>query len=173
MKLLTIAIPCYNSEDYMEKCVDSLLPGGDDVEILIINDGSKDMTREIANAYQKKHPNIVRAIHQENGGHGAAVNAGIKNASGLFFKVVDSDDWHKRVMRYASVLPQNRLFQWEDAKRFRKGQYILMHSVIYRTKLLKDCGLELPEHTFYVDNLFVYEPLPFVKNMYYMDVDFQ
>ncbi len=210
MKLLTIAIPCYNSEDYMEKCVDSLLPGGDDVEILIINDGSKDMTREIANAYQKKHPNIVRAIHQENGGHGAAVNAGIKNASGLFFKVVDSDDWvdaesyrailaklkelaggsetldmmisnfvyekqgakHKRVMRYASVLPQNRLFQWEDAKRFRKGQYILMHSVIYRTKLLKDCGLELPEHTFYVDNLFVYEPLPFVKNMYYMDVDF-
>ena len=210
MKSLTIAIPCYNSEDYMEKCVDSLLPGGDDVEILIINDGSKDMTREIANAYQKKHPNIVRAIHQENGGHGAAVNAGIKNASGLFFKVVDSDDWvdaesyrailaklkelaggsetldmmisnfvyekqgakHKRVMRYASVLPQNRLFQWEDAKRFRKGQYILMHSVIYRTKLLKDCGLELPEHTFYVDNLFVYEPLPFVKNMYYMDVDF-
>ncbi len=210
MKLLTIAIPCYNSEDYMEKCVNSLLPGGDDVEILIINDGSKDMTREIANAYQKKHPNIVRAIHQENGGHGAAVNAGIKNASGLFFKVVDSDDWvdaesyrailaklkelaggsetldmmisnfvyekqgakHKRVMRYASVLPQNRLFQWEDAKRFRKGQYILMHSVIYRTKLLKDCGLELPEHTFYVDNLFVYEPLPFVKNMYYMDVDF-
>ena len=93
MKLLTIAIPCYNSEDYMENCIKSLLCGGDDVEILVINDGSKDMTPEIANAYEKKYPNIVRAIHQENGGHGAAVNAGILNAKGIFFKVVDSDDW--------------------------------------------------------------------------------
>lgn len=210
MKLLSIAIPCYNSEDYMENCIKSLLPGGEDVEILIINDGSKDMTPEIANAYEKKYPTIVRAIHQENGGHGAAVNAGIRNAQGLFFKVVDSDDWvdqesyqailtklkefaggsetldmlisnfvyekqgarHKKVMRYTSVFPQNKIFRWEDAKHFRKGKYILMHSVIYRTKLLLDCGLELPRHTFYVDNLFVYEPLPFVKNMYYMDVDF-
>lgn len=47
-----------------------------------------------------------------------------------------------------------------------------MHSVIYRTKLLRDCGLKLPEHTFYVDNLFVFEPLPYVKKMYYMDVNF-
>lgn len=194
----------------MEKCIDSLLPGGEDVEILVVDDGSKDMTPEIADAYQKKYPGIVRAIHQENGGHGAAVNAGIRHATGLFFKVVDSDDWvdgksyrailqklkelaggsetldmmisnfvyekqgakHKKVMRYASVLPQDRLFRWEDAKRFRKGQYILMHSVIYRTQLLRDCGLKLPEHTFYVDNIFVYQPLPYVKNMYYMDVDF-
>ncbi len=55
---------------------------------------------------------------------------------------------------------------------FRKGQYILMHSVIYRTKLLRECGLELPKHTFYVDNLYVYVPLPCVKTLYYMDVDF-
>lgn len=47
-----------------------------------------------------------------------------------------------------------------------------MHSVIFRTKLLKDCGLKLPEHTFYVDNIFVFEPLPYVKKMYYMDVNF-
>ena len=93
MKVLSIAIPCYNSEDYMEKCIDSLLPGGEDVEILVVDDGSKDMTPEIADAYQKKYPGIVRAIHQENGGHGAAVNAGIRHATGLFFKVDDSDDW--------------------------------------------------------------------------------
>ena len=93
MKLLSIAIPCYNSEEYMEKCIKSLLPGGEDVEILVVDDGSKDMTPEIADAYEKKYPGIVRAIHQENGGHGAAVNAGIQNATGLFFKVVDSDDW--------------------------------------------------------------------------------
>lgn len=210
MKLLTIAIPCYNSQDYMENCIKSLLPGGEDVEILVINDGSKDMTGDIANAYEKRYPGIVRAIHQENGGHGEAVNTGIRNATGLFFKVVDSDDWvdgeaylailarlkelaggsevldmmisnfvyekqgakRKKVMRYSSVMPKDKMFGWSDTRYFIKGIYILMHSVIYRTKLLRDCGLELPKHTFYVDNLFVYQPLPFVKNMYYMDVDF-
>jgi glycosyltransferase involved in cell wall biosynthesis len=93
MKLLSIAIPSYNSQDYMEHCIESLLIGGEDVEILIVDDGSKDRTAEIADAYEAKYPTICRAIHQENGGHGEAVNAGIRNATGLFFKVVDSDDW--------------------------------------------------------------------------------
>lgn len=209
MKLLTFAIPCYNSEAYMENCINSLLTGGDDVEILVVNDGSKDRTAEIADEYERKYPGIVRAIHQENGGHGEAVNAGIRNATGLYFKVVDSDDWvdqdaymkilaklrelsggekaldmfvanyvyekegakHKKVMRY-TALPQDQLFTWNDVGHFHKGQYILMHSVIYRTKLLRECGLELPKHTFYVDNIYVYNPLPTVKKMYYMDVDF-
>lgn len=70
MKLLTFAIPSYNSQDYMEHCILSLLPGGDDVEILIVDDGSKDRTAEIADEYERKYPGIVRAIHQENGGHG-------------------------------------------------------------------------------------------------------
>lgn len=209
MKLLTFAIPCYNSESYMEHCIQSLLPGGEDVEIIIVDDGStKDRTAEIADEYEKKYPGIVRAIHQENGGHGEAVNTGIKNATGLYFKVVDSDDWvdydaymkilaklkelaggdktldmfianyvyekegakHKKVMRY-SALPQDEIITWKDSK-FHKGQYILMHSVIYRTQLLRECGLELPKHTFYVDNIYVYKPLPSVKYMYYMDVDF-
>ena len=77
----------------MERCIQSLLPGGEDVEILVVDDGSQDMTPEIADAYQKRYPNIVKAIHQENGGHGEAVNAGLRHANGLFFKVVDSDDW--------------------------------------------------------------------------------
>ena len=93
MKILSIAIPCYNSEAYMEKCIESLLVGGEDVEILVVNDGSSDRTAEIADAYAEKYPTIVKAIHQENGGHGEAVNAGIRNATGLYFKVVDSDDW--------------------------------------------------------------------------------
>ena len=209
MKLLTFAIPCYNSEAYMEKCIDSILIGGEDVEILIVDDGSKDRTAEIADEYEKKYPTICRAIHQENGGHGEAVNTGIRNATGLYFKVVDSDDWvdpeaykkildklreivagndtldmflanyvyekegakHKKVMRQLGF-PQDTIFTWNDIKHFYKGHYILMHSVIYRTKLLRDCGLELPKHTFYVDNIYVYKPLPFVRTMYYMDVDF-
>ncbi len=210
MKVLSIAIPCYNSEAYMKRAISTLLTGGDDVEILIVDDGSKDKTAQIADAYAAKYPTIVKAIHQENGGHGEAVNAGLRNATGAYFKVVDSDDWvnteayaqilgvlrsmlagqknldmlisnfvyekqgakRKRVMSYRSALPQNRIFTWRDIRLFRTGQYILMHSVIYRTQLLRDCGLELPKHTFYVDNLFVYEPLPHVKTMYYMNVNF-
>ena len=211
MKLLSIAIPCYNSAAYMENCIRSLLPGGNEVEILIVDDGStKDNTAQIADEYERRYPGICRAIHQENGGHGAAVNAGLKNATGIFFKVVDSDDWvngdayrkvldtlrqfvlgqdtldmlitnfvyekqgakHKKVMNYNLALPKNEPFTWDDVKVFMAGQYILMHSVIYRTELLRKCGLELPEHTFYVDNIFVYQPLPHVRTMYYLDVNF-
>lgn len=78
---------------------------------------------------------------------------------------------HKKVMR-CSNFPKDRIFTWKEAGHFRKGQYILMHSVIYRTKLLVECGLELPKHTFYVDNIYVYKPLPSVRTLYYMDVDF-
>lgn len=194
----------------MERCIKSLLPGGDDVEIIIVDDGSYDMTPEIADAYEKKYPKIIKTVHQENGGHGEAVNTGIKHATGLFFKVVDSDDWvdldsyrkildtlrdivgsdhtldmlvsnfvyekegakHKKVMKYTSALKQDQIFTWSDVRHLRKGQYLLMHSVIYRTKLLRDCGLSLPKHTFYVDNLYVYEPLPYVKTIYYLNVDF-
>ena len=92
-KLLTVTVPCYNSEAYLHKCIDSLLPGGDCLEIIIINDGSSDRTGEIADAYVAKYPDIVRVVHQENGGHGEGVNTGIRNATGTYFKVVDSDDW--------------------------------------------------------------------------------
>lgn len=210
MKLLSIAIPCYNAQEYMRKCIESLLPGGEDVEILVVDDGSKDDTASIADEYEERYPGIVRAIHQENGGHGEAVNAGLRNATGLYFKVVDSDDWvdeeayltilskiteviggpeiidmfisnfiydkvgakRKKVMQYRSAFPQNEVFTWEQVNKLRKGHYILMHSVIYRTQLLKGCGLELPKHTFYVDNIFVFQPLPSVKKMYYLDVNF-
>ena len=145
MKILSIAVPCYNSEAYMEKCIDSLLVGGEEVEILIVDDGSKDGTTEIADRYQEKYPTIVKAIHQKNKGHGGAVNTGVENATGLYFKVVDSDDW---------VNPE------------------AYHSLIYRTSLLRECGMKLPEHTFYVDNLVAFIPLPYVKTMYYLDVNF-
>ena len=210
MKLLSITVPCYNSQEYMRKCVDSLLTGGKLVEILIVDDGSSDDTGKIADEYAAAYPEIVKAIHQENGGHGEAVNTGIRNATGFYFKVVDSDDWvneeayhaildrlqellagpqtldmmisnfvyekqgakRKKIMHYRKYLPQDKIFTWDDTKNMPVGKYILMHSVIYRTELLRECGLELPKHTFYVDNLFVYQPLMYVKTMYYMDVNF-
>ena len=210
MKYISFAIPCYNSEAYMEKAINSILVGGEDVEIIVVNDGSKDGTQEIAERYQEKYPTIVKAVEKPNGGHGDAVNCGLAHATGKYFKVVDSDDWvdeeallkvldtikgfvkdesevdmvianyvyekvgmtHKKIIRYDNVLPENQIFKWEDIGHFRLDQYILMHSVIYRTEMLKLCQLELPKHTFYVDNIYVYYPLPHVRKIYYMDVDF-
>ena len=74
MKLLSVTIPSYNSQEYMEKAINSALIGGDDIEILVVDDGSSDNTLDIALKYEKKYPGIVRAIHKENGGHGSAVN---------------------------------------------------------------------------------------------------
>lgn len=210
MKLLTIIVPCYNSQAYMSKCIESLLPGGDDVEILIIDDGSVDNTSSITKDYQLRYPNIVRAICQENKGHGGAVNTGIANATGRYLKVVDSDDWvdvrayqdilqllmslvasnnivdmvvsnfvyerkgkkHKQVMKYTNIFPQNKVFSWDDVNKNSLTQYILMHSVIYSARVVLDSGLYLPEHTFYVDNLYVYAVLPHVKTIYYMNKNF-
>lgn len=212
-KLITFAIPCYNSAEYMDHCIQSLLDGSegrlDEVEILIVDDGSvKDNTAEKADGWEARHPATIRAIHQENAGHGGAVNKGLANARGLYFKVVDSDDWldveslkvmldllavfaerpepvdmvlsnyvyehverGTEVMDYKSALPVGREFGWSDIGTFGISQYILMHSVIYRTQVLRDCGIVLPEHTFYVDNIFVYVPLPRVKTMFYLDLD--
>ncbi len=208
-KLITYAIPCYNSAEYMDACIESILACNrpDDIEIIIVDDGStKDNTLEKAQVWESTNPGVVRAIHQENGGHGAAVMTGLENARGLYFKVVDSDDWldndanvamldklasfdepidlmlvnyvyehtvdnTQEVMKYTRMLPVDQLFTWDDCGHFGLTKYILMHSVIYRTQMLRDCGLTLPRHTFYVDNIFVYVPLPECKRIYYMDVD--
>lgn len=210
MKLITFAVPSYNSEAYMRNCIDSLLKGGDDVEIVIVNDGSKDNTALIADEYAARFPSICKAVHQENGGHGEGVNQGIRNASGLYYKVVDSDDWvdadalstvlakirehvaagtlpdlyvtnfvYEHVedntafaRRYTKNMPTDRFFGWKDVKPFKKSSVLLMHALMYKTEILRGCGLELPKHTFYVDNIFAYVPLPFVKTMYYIDTDF-
>lgn len=210
MKIITFTVPCYNSQNYMRKCIDSLLTGGDDVEIIIVNDGSSDNTAAIADEYAEKYPGIIKAVHQQNGGHGAGVNAGLENATGEYFKVVDSDDWldadslklvitalkkalaenaeldmlitnyvyehvednTRNVISYKGIFPQNKIFTWDDMIRIDPIRYIIMHSVTYRTKILRDCGIKLPKHTFYVDNLVLYIPLPSTKNICYINTDF-
>lgn len=208
--LLSVVIPCYNSQDYMAGAVDSVLAAESDaVEILIVNDGSVDRTAEIAGRFAQEHPNNIRVINQENKGHGGAVNSGIHAASGRYLKVLDSDDWFdlsalqqvlallerfanskapvdllitnyvyekvgakkNRSMNYTNVFPGNRILSWDDIGSFRLGQYLMMHSLIYRTEVLRQSGLDLPEHTFYVDNLFVNLPLAYVRSLYYLDVD--
>ena len=209
MKLISFTVPCYNSQAYMEKCVDSLLTGGDDVEIIIVNDGSKDGTIDIANAYAEKFPDIVRVIDKPNGGHGSGVNAGLKIATGIYYKVVDSDDWldsealkklldvikiHKAenklpdlyitnfiydkvhdntryVSSYEKMMPENELIGWDKVKKFKSSHMLLMHALTYNREKLLESDTWLPEHTFYVDNLFAYKPLPFMQSIYYLNVD--
>lgn len=207
--VVTFVVPCYNSAGYMRKCIDSILVAGSDIELIIVDDGSSDETYDIANSYAKNYPDIVRVIHQENGGHGAAVNTGLNCARGLYFKVVDSDDWldecallkvldyvrsqanttsatdlvisnyvydkvelgEQKSMNYRGIMPREKQIRWEGCAHFPPTKYILMHSVMYRTQLLKDISLRLPSHCFYVDNIFVYVPLAHVKSLYYIDVD--
>jgi len=94
-KILTIAVAAYNMEKYLPRCIDSLLASSNcqDIEVLIINDGSKDSTLSIALAYQKKYPDTVRVIDKENGGYGSAINVAIDLAQGKYFKTLDADDW--------------------------------------------------------------------------------
>ena len=209
MKYITFAVPCYNSESYMDRCVETLLTGGNRVEIVLVDDGSSDRTAEIADRYHEKYPDIIKVVHQPNSGHGEGVNQGLRNATGKYFKVVDSDDWlDTRALRrlldyleywdnrgeqvdlvvcnyiydhlyenschtvkFRSAFRPGEICTWDDMGFFDPSQYMIMHALIYRTEVLRKSGLKLPKHTFYVDNIFVYQPLPAVKNMYYMDVD--
>lgn len=208
-KLLTVTVPCYNSSEYMRKCIKSLLAGGEDMEIIIVNDGSTDETLSIAREYEAAYPSVVRVVDKPNGGHGSGVNAGLARATGRYFKVVDSDDWldeeslctflctlrahidkgcaadlyftdfvyekqceNKRFRRsFRRNFPESgSLFGWDEVGAFRCSSVLMMHSLIYKTDVLRACGLKLPEHTFYVDNIYMYKPLPYAKKLCYLAI---
>ncbi len=208
MKLMSFVVPSYNSEAYLNHAIDSLLFDLEHVEIIIVNDGSKDGTIDIAKDYRKQYPNVVKVIDKENGGHGSGINAGLEIAQGLYFKVIDSDDWadaengkllletikkHVKegkepdlyimnfeyekpshntsfVRTYKKNLPTDEISDWNHMKKkFKYSSTMLMHALIYKTTVLKECELKLPEHTFYVDNIVAYHPIPHVKTFYYMD----
>lgn len=207
MKDLTLVVPSYNSEAYLGRCLDSLVIGGDAVEILVINDGSTDRTEEIALSYEGLYPGIVRVISKENGGHGSGVNTGLEFATGRYFKVVDSDDWlqeeayrkvlaqlrewrtqesspdllvcdytynhleekREKTINYKNLFPEKEVCTWEEIGHFHPSQYLIMHALIYKTECLKKSKVKLPEHTFYVDNIFASYPLTYVESIYYMN----
>ena len=211
-KLITFGIPCYNSQDYMDHCISSILEGAnysEDIQINIVDDGSKDDTAQIADRWASEYPTIINAIHQENGGHGLAVLAGLREADGIYYKVVDSDDWldahalselldklrhfveedirvdlvisnyvyehveddAQNVVDYTKVIPTDKIICWDEIGHFGISQYLLMHSLCYRTDIVRKANLPMPAHTFYVDNLYAYHPLPLCNTIYYMDID--
>ena len=204
-KLLTCVVPCYNSAAYMERAVDSLLAGGEEMEILIVDDGSTDETGAIADRLEREHPSVIRVHHQENRGHGSALNYGIANAEGVYFKVVDSDDRLVKenlpglmdlLRKYAD--PENRadmVFHdyvydrpekeasfritylgrmkpdtprtWDESRPFHIWNQFMIHSLIYSTQFLRDLEITMPEHTFYEDNLYIYQPLAHTRRIIY------
>ena len=209
MKLLTITIPCYNSAEYMHKCIDKMLEvNHEDIEIIIVNDGSKDATLEIANSYKERFPECVRVIDKENGGHGSGVNAGIAAATGLYFRVCDSDDYldpeslrallgvikkgiaednepdviftnfvydhaydntfHTNSL--SRIMPSDRIFTWDEMRAWKVDEYTLMHSINYKTSVIRESKMVLPEHCFYVDEIYCYTPLFYCKKLYYMEI---
>lgn len=95
MKILTVLVPVYNVEKYIRRCLDSLLLPEvvNDIEVLVVNDGSKDSSAEIVREYCERFPDTITFVDKENGGHGSTINAGIERAQGKYFKVIDSDDW--------------------------------------------------------------------------------
>ncbi len=211
-KTITFGIPCYNSANDMDRCINSILKGSeyaDDVEIIIVNDGSHDETPAKADAWAAEYPEIIRVVHQENGGHGMAVLAGLREAQGTYYKVVDSDDWldgdalremlgylrgfiaddvridlfvanyvyehvadnTQNVISYKGALPRKKVIGWDKIGHFNMSQNLLMHSLTYRTDVVREANPPLPAHTFYVDNIYAYQPLPHCKTLFYADID--
>lgn len=211
-KVITFGIPSYNAAKDMDHCITSILEGSNyatDIEIIVVDDGSKDETADKADEWEARYPGIIRAVHQENGGHGIAVLSGLREAQGTYYKVVDSDDWldaaalstmlsilrgfeerdqrvdlfisnyvYEKVYEgthtaigYKFALPRKKIFSWDQIGHFRLDQNLLMHSLCYRTDVLRESNLPMPPHTFYVDNIYSYVPLPRCKTMYYADID--
>jgi glycosyltransferase involved in cell wall biosynthesis len=212
-KIITFGVPCYNSSDYMDHCISSILEGSDfadDVQVVIVDDGStKDDTPERADRWAERYPDNVKVVHQENGGHGIAVLSAIAQADGTYFKIVDSDDWlsagalrallfqirrflregtrvdlivtnyvfehvvdgKQNVVDFHIAIPRGKVITWDQIGVFNPAQYLMMHSLCYRTDVLRAGGVPMPAHTFYVDNIYAYVPLPRVKTLFYLDVD--
>ncbi len=200
-KVLTITIPSYNVEKYLNQTLDSFIQEEilEDIEVLIVDDGSKDRTPLIGKEYEKKYPGTFRVISKENGGHGSTINRGILEARGRYFKVVDGDDWVNTgdfgkmvkalktceadyvVTNYYEVNDKTGEKTPKDYKelsgkkiwKFEEAAAVTqlsMHSLVIKTEILKNNHIRLDEHCFYVDVEYILYPVPYVKTVQYLDL---
>lgn len=200
-KILTITIPSYNVEKFLENTLNSFIDNSilNDIEVIIVDDGSKDSTAKIAKRYEEKYKGTFKLISKENGGHGSTINAGIKNATGKYFKVVDGDDWVNTEQLIELVrrlkdsdsdmiftnyvefyedtkLTQNIDFlQYEDSKEYSfeqisDGEIIPMHSLAFKTEILQKNNIIIDENSFYVDVEYILFPVPFIKTVKFFDL---
>lgn len=200
-KILTVAIPSYNVSKYLDEILPTFLCDEimNDIEILIVNDGSKDNTAEIASRYEEEYKGVIRLINKENGGHGSTINRGIEEAKGKYFKVVDGDDWvdSKEFIKYVEALknidadailtPFNRV-NIENGEIIKKDFSGLKHGTIYKVDDII-CELshkyqmhsitfkseilkkipKIRENCFYVDQEYVNYPLKYIDTIAYLE----
>ena len=198
-KILSICIPSYNMEEYLHRCVDSMVVDEvlDQLEIIIVNDGSKDGTLSIANNYKERYPQSVVVIDKPNGHYGSCVNAALKVATGKYFRIVDADDWVDSdalkefihvlntidvdcvCTKYARIwdngfsvrpldVPFNTIL---DLNSFTLPiECFYMHCLTYSTELLRRIGYEQTEGICYTDTEYMYIPLSCSRNIYFMDI---
>lgn len=196
-KILTVVMPSYNAESYLNETVPTILSSSliEDIELIIVNDGSRDSTLKIAKAFEDSYPNSVRVIDKENGGHGSAINIGIQEASGKYFKIIDADDWVdteafdgligylKKVDVDQVISPYTEVYINDNKKvikefiDLREGEFDYndflskinfipqMHSLTISTKLLKNNNINVDEKMFYVDTQYIIYPMPFVSKV--------
>lgn len=200
-KILAIGIPSYNGEKYLDRCIPTFLDPriNNKIEVIIVNDGSTDKTKEIAEKYAKLYPDTVKVINKENGGHGSAVNAALYSTNAKYYKVVDCDDWvdTEELVKLVNTLEKTNVdlisnaydtvdmvtgetecvnnYGVEYGKVYNikeldmKKIYISIHATTYKTKLLKDNNIKLQEKTFFVDVEYQLLPLPYIKTILFLD----
>lgn len=199
-KLLTIIIPTYNMEKYLDKCLSSLIVSDENMaflEVLVINDGSKDNSSSIAHGYEKKYPETFRVIDKENGNYGSCINVGLAQATGKYVKVLDADDWfdtvafesfltqlkavesdliltdYRRV--YSSGKLYDKIFGFKPGYEYttevmkeRTFKNLLMHAVTYRLEILKSIEYQQQEGISYTDQEWVFTPMCKVEKIVYI-----
>ena len=198
-KLLTVSIAAYNVEKYIRKAIESCLFEEIDsmLEILVIDDGSKDGTADIVKEYEKKYPNVVKLIHKENGGYGTTVNNSVKLAQGRFFKLLDGDDWFdtEGLKKLLDILkntssdiifnqmykeyPDKELLEqdlWEKysgkeimLSEVEAGIFAGMWEMTVRTEILRKDWLDLPGKLLYTDHFYIMQSLPYAEKVLFMN----
>lgn len=187
-KLLTIVIPTFNMQAYLHRCLDSLIVPDNlmaQLEVLVINDGSKDNSSAIAREYEAKFPFTFRLIDKENGNYGSCVNRGLTEATGKYIKILDADDWFDtenfaEFMRFISntdvdlilsdfdmVLPDGSIkssvcYHYEgvgDFSALEKIDDIWMHAVTYRRAIFDGLSYHQTEGISYTDQEWIFSPL--------------
>lgn len=198
-KILSISVAAYNVESVISDCLDSICQCQciENLDVIIVDDGSIDKTVEIVNRYVHRFPNSMTLIKKENGGHGSTINYSLNIARGKYFKVIDGDDWVNpveldKLVKYLEnttidlvINPFNEIYNDRvnlvsnlkklksnvsyNLKDLEKFDYIPMHSITVKLDTYKKYGLNISEHRFYVDTEFVYFTLLSIQSFIFRD----
>lgn len=202
-KVLSVVVPTYNMEAYLPHCLDSVtredMPNT--LEVIVVNDGSKDRSLEIAKQYQEKRPDIIQIIDKPNGHYGSCINEALKVATGKYFRPLDADDWFdtdalitllnklssisvdliltksNQVSKTGtktigtSLIPEKRYSKKSISLLVKqKSSSCTMHTMTYKTSILKNSNLKLSEGICYTDIEYVVQPFPFVTSFLFFDL---